>query len=88
MFFKFNCKYVCRIESVRGAVSISKHKQANFTSKNKVKSVYYICFNFAARGKVVANSFIHLHFCKDVGKYEVNIVCCKDEFATVANLVN
>jgi hypothetical protein len=71
------------------AVSISKDKQfSKFTSKNKVKSVYYICFNFAARGKVVANSFIHLHFCKDVGKYEVNIVCCKDEFATVANLVN
>ena len=86
MFLKFNCNYVCRIENVRRAVSIQKTN--SFTSKNKVKSVYYICFNFAARGKVVANSFIHLHFCKDVGKYEVNIVCCKDEFATVANLVN
>jgi hypothetical protein len=71
------------------AVSISNDKQfSKFTSKNKVKHVYYICFNFAARGKVVANSFIHLHFCKDIGKYEVNIVCCKDEFETVANLVN
>ena len=46
-------------------------KTNSFTSKNKVKSVYYICFNFAARGKFVANSSIHLHFCKGVGKYEV-----------------
>jgi hypothetical protein len=60
------------------AVSISKDKQfSKFTCKNKVKYVYYIGFNFAARWNVVANSFTHLRVCKDVGKYEVNIVCCQ-----------
>jgi hypothetical protein len=43
------------------AVSISKDKQfSKFTSKNKVKPVYYICFKFSAIGAKLLQIILYI----------------------------